>query len=172
MTLTEVMKQHVQEVREQMVDNAEEPKDLLGRKRVIGLRNADSNVGVNPKDRIGSAKVDYTVCPPSARVAWALAQMDGVTKYGPYNWRVEPIQLRTYIAAAGRHLDDFLDGEEEAADSQIKHLGHVMACCAIMIDAMKTGTFVDDRPIKGNASQVIEEANKFIKESKPEGWGR
>jgi len=153
-----------------MVDNA--PKDLLGRKKVVGLRNADAAPGINPKDKIGSAKVDFTLCPTSAKVAWALAQMDGGGKYGPYNWRVEAIQLRTYIAAAGRHLDSFLDGEEVASDSGIKHLGHVMACCAIMIDAMKNGSYVDDRPINGNASEVIAEANAFIKEQKPEGWGR
>lgn len=147
------------------------PQDLLGRARVIGLRNANAAVGVNPKDKIGAAKVDFTVCPGTAKVAWALAQMDGCYKYGPYNWRVEPVQLRTYIAAAERHLESFLDGEDKADDSGILHLGHVMACCAIMIDAMAQGKAVDDRPINGQTAKVIAEANAFIK-NKPTGWGR
>lgn len=151
-----------------MVDNA---KDVLGRKRVIGLRNAESTVGINPKDKIGAAKVDLTLIPGTGQVHEALALMDGATKYGPYNWRKEPIQLRTYIAAAKRHLEDFLDGEEFAPDSGIHHLGHVKACCSIMLDAMEVGTYVDDRPIEGVTYRVIERANEFIK-TKPPGWGR
>lgn len=145
--------------------------DLLGRERVVGLKSRDSNLGVNPKDKIGSAKVSYSLCPSSARIAWALAQMDGATKYGPYNWRVEPVQLRTYIDAATRHLDDFLEGEAFATDSGVHHLGHVMACCAIMIDAMQHGTFTDDRPINGEGSKGLDSAAEFIK-TKPEGWGK
>lgn len=153
-----------------MVDNT--PLDLLGRVRVIGLRSADSTIGVNPKDRIGSTKVDLTLIPGTSQVYEALALMDGATKYGPYNWRKEPIQLRTYIGAAMRHLQDFLDGEEVAPDSGVKHLGHVKACCSIMMDAMEVGTYIDDRPIEGCTYRVIEDANRFIKTSKPEGWGR
>ncbi len=147
-------------------------KDLLGRERVIGLRNAKSEVGVNPKDRIGAAKVDFTLIPTSAKVALAKALMDGATKYGPYNWRVEPVQFRTYLGAAERHLESVKEGEWFASDSLIEHLGHVMACCAILIDAMSQNTLIDDRPIHGEGATIIEETNAWIKESKPEGWGR
>lgn len=146
-------------------------KDMLGRDRVNGLKS-DAGVGVNPKDRVGATKVDLTLIPTSAKVALALALMDGATKYGPYNWRVEPVQLRTYIGAAERHLEDFKESEEIARDSLIDHLGHVMACCAIMIDAMSQGTFVDDRPINGKGADIIEYYNEWIKTNKPEGWGR
>jgi hypothetical protein len=150
----------------------EKPKDLLGRTRVIGLKNADSAEGINPKDKIGATKIDFTLCPVSARIAWALAQMDGATKYGPYNWRVEAVQLRTYLAAAERHLACVLEGETYARDSQIQHLGHVMACAAIMIDAMSQEKFVDDRPINGKGANLIEFTNRNIKDKKPVGWGR
>lgn len=152
-----------------VVDNA---KDLLGRHRVIGLRNAESKEGVNPKDKIGAAKVDFTLIPTSAKVQIALALMDGATKYGPYNWRVEPVQLRTYIAAAERHLESFKEGEQLADDSLIDHLGHVMACCAILIDAMDQGTFVDDRPINGHGHLIIRSENEKIKNTRKPGWGR
>lgn len=141
-------------------------------KRVIGLRNASTAVGVNPKDRIGASKVDLTLIPGSAQVALALALMEGATNYGAYNWRVEPVQVRTYVAAAKRHLLEFLDGIDIDRKSGVHHLGHAMACCAIIIDAMKNGTCVDDRPIEGNASEVIDEAHRYIKEDKPAGWGR
>jgi hypothetical protein len=147
-----------------------ELKDLLGRDRVIGLKTAVE--GVNPKDKIGSSKVDMTLLSVHAKVQWALALMDGATKYGPYNWRVEPVQMRTYLGAAYRHLDCVLEDEELASDSLVHHLGHVMACCSIIIDSMAVGKMVDDRPVLGQGSSIIDLANKFIKEQKPEGWGR
>jgi hypothetical protein len=141
-------------------------------KKVVGLKNASSEVGINPKDRIGASKVDFTLIPTSAKVAMALALMDGGTKYGPYNWRVEPIQCRTYLGAAERHLEAVKEGEQYARDSLIEHLGHVMACCGIVIDAMSQGTLVDDRPINGKGADIIEQANEWIKTNKPAGWGR
>lgn len=132
------------------------------RVRVIGLRSAGTE-GVNPKDRIGATKIDTTLIPVSAKIACAQALMDGgVVKYGEYNWRVEPVLVRTYIAAMQRHLDAFLEGEVYAEDTGILHLGHVMAGAAILIDAMSQGKFVDDRPINGNAD-VIAAANAWVK---------
>lgn len=142
--------------------------------RVVGLKNGKSEMGVNPKDKIGAAKVDLTLIPAKALAHMAFALMDGATKYGPYNWRVEPVQLRTYIGAAQRHLLDFLESEEVAADSLALHLGHTMACCAIMIDAMAHGSATDDRPIPSdhNVSELFDGLNSLIKAQKPAGWGR
>ena len=149
-----------------MVDTPEESKlpfvTVPARTRVIGLRHAGAE-GVNPKDRIGATKVDTTLIPVSAKVACAMALMDGgIVKYGEYNWRVEPVLVRTYIAAMQRHLDAFQEGEDYATDTGISHLGHVMAGAAILIDAMSQEKFVDDRPINGKA-QVINDANAWVK---------
>lgn len=157
----------------QMAENPEKTqaqKDMLGRDRVIGLKNADGKVGINPKDRIGATKLDYTLVPSTAYSAMTLAFMDGATKYGPYNWRVEPIQIRTYLAAMMRHIQDVLESEEVAPDSLIDHLGHVMSGAGILIDAISFGTVIDDRPIPHHGA--VGKANAFIKEQKPEGWGR
>lgn len=147
-----------------------EQKDMLGRHKVIGLKTIGE--GVNPKDKIGAAKVDMTLLSTHAKIAWALAQMDGGDKYGVYNYRVEPIQIRTYLSAAYRHLDAYLESEELAPDSLTHHLGHVMACCGILIDAAAVGKLIDDRPVLGQGSSAISRANDFIKNQKPKGWGR
>lgn len=148
-------------------------QDMLGRKKVIGLRNADSDVGVNPKDRIGAAKIDFSLIPTAGKIAEAKALMDGGSKYGPYNWRVEPVRARTYISAIERHLEDYKEGHEIASDSLIEHLGHIKACCSILIDAAVQGTLIDDRPINRiQERSLIDEANQWIKQNKPEGWGR
>lgn len=142
--------------------------------RKVGLRTGSSSVGVNPKDKIGAAKVDLTLIPPTALAHLAFALMDGATKYGPYNWRVEPVQIRTYIGAAIRHLQDYLDGENCAQDSGAHHLGHTMACCAIILDAVAQQMAVDDRPVQNttSVSELYDVLNRDIKTTKPEGWGR
>jgi len=140
--------------------------------RAIGLKNANQDIGINPKDRIGASKVDFSLIPTAAKVELALALMDGATKYGAYNWRVEPIQARTYISAAERHLEDFKESEDFDPVSLCHHLGHLMACAAILIDAIQQSTLVDDRPINGQGADLIRSANEFIATKKPAGWGR
>ena len=52
----------------------------------------------------------------------------------------------TYLGAMKRHIDALLDGEDLAPDSGVHHLGHIAASCAIVLDAGKNGTLVDNRP--------------------------
>ncbi len=101
----------------------------------------------NPKDVVArkSCKPDLSLNPPAGSETQAFAQMDGARKYGPYNWRRDPIRLSVYIAALKRHADAIMDGEDKAADSGVDHFGHIMACCAIALDARRHGTLIDDR---------------------------
>ena len=111
----------------------------------------------NPKTRFGVAKPSVTLIPGPALIHCALAFRDGATKYGPANWRVDPVTASTYTDAAFRHLLDYWDGEDRASDSGVLHLAHAMACLAILIDAQEQGTLKDDRPTKGSTPRVIEE---------------
>jgi hypothetical protein len=111
----------------------------------------------NPKTRFGVAKPSVTLIPGPALIHCALAFRDGATKYGPANWRVDPVTASTYTDAAFRHLLDYWDGEDRASDSKVLHLAHAMACLAILIDAQEQGTLKDDRPTKGSTPRVIEE---------------
>lgn len=108
----------------------------------------------NPKTRAGSRKVPLHLVPPSAKHFLAQAMADGAAKYGAYNWRDEPISVSVYKAAAERHWDAFWDGEDLAADSQVHHIAHAMACCAILLDALSLGRLHDDRPTAGAASRL------------------
>ncbi|WP_277018971.1 MULTISPECIES: dATP/dGTP diphosphohydrolase domain-containing protein [Paracoccus] len=112
----------------------------------------------NPKAAVGRAKPPLHAIPPSAILWLGLAMEDGEKKYGLMNWRSRPVDAATYYDAAFRHLLAWWDGEREASDSKIHHLGHVMACCAILIDAEAQGTLVDNKPgVAGVASRMIEE---------------
>lgn len=109
----------------------------------------------NPKSIQGMEKVNLFLVPPVAIAHEARAMEDGARKYGPYNWRGNSVAASVYLAAAKRHIDSWLDGEENAADSGVHHLGHARACLGILLDALETGNLIDDRPSKGAASAVF-----------------
>ena len=87
---------------------------------------------------------------------------NGAKKYGPFNWRSNKVIASIYIGAAMRHLESWYDGEENAKDSGVPHLGHALASIGILVDALTTGNLVDDRPVPGSAASLIE---KFEKKS-------
>lgn len=114
----------------------------------------------NPKDLVGSRKVSVTKLPPVAVIHGSRAMMDGARKYGPYNWREKDVVAHIYLDAALRHLYAWFEGEELAQDSGVHHLGHAIACCAILLDAQTNGNLIDDRPItersRGVATRLLE----------------
>lgn len=101
----------------------------------------------NPKDLVGNTKVSITKFPAIGTIMGAMAMMDGASKYGPYNWRDKEVIASIYVDAATRHMMDWFEGQEHAEDSKVHHLGHAIACCAILLDAQFTGNLIDDRPL-------------------------
>lgn len=121
----------------------------------------------NPKDLIGCTKVSISKFPVIGTVLGAMAMMDGAAKYGPYNWRDKSVRAEIYVDAAMRHLMAWQEGQEVADDSKVHHLGHVIACCAILLDAQANGNLIDDRPKnKGFLPGLMEKLSVVIKEKK------
>ena len=118
---------------------------------------------MNPKDIIGNKKVSTFYTPVIALYHLAMAQTNGAEKYGPYNWRNEKVHASVYIAACRRHLDEWIEGEETADDSNVHHLGHAMACLAILLDALEHDCLIDDRPKGGIFSKRLKELNEQTK---------
>jgi hypothetical protein len=118
---------------------------------------------VNPKDLQGVKKVSLTKLPAIAIAHGAHAMMDGAAKYGPYNWRDKKVIASIYVDAASRHLLSWFEGEEDAEDSGVHHLGHAIACCAILLDALETGNLVDDRPVKNSRGVLKKVLNGLSK---------
>lgn len=115
----------------------------------------------NPKARYGAQKPDLSLIPPVALAHAALAHEEGARKYGAFNWRDTKVEARTYIAAAMRHLCDYADGAERASDSDVHNLGHVIACCAILLDAIEGGHLIDNRPRPGKSAEVLERLKEW-----------
>lgn len=129
---------------------------------------------VNPKDLLGSQKVSITKLPPVAMLHASHAMMDGAKKYGAYNWRDKDVIASIYLDACLRHMLAWSDGEEFAQDSGVHHLGHAIACMAILLDAQASSSLIDDRPISADkreiCSRVMSEINAKIK-AKTESQG-
>lgn len=101
---------------------------------------------INPKDAIGDRKVPLALCSPIAEAHWAVAQFAGREKYGAWNWRDAGVSAEVYISAMKRHVAGYLSGERVDPADNTHHLGNVMACCAILLEAEAAGVLLDNRP--------------------------
>jgi len=112
----------------------------------------------NPKTVLGLQKPGIGAVPPIAILQLGLAMADGKRKYGLTNWREKTVSASVYYEAMFRHMAAWYDGEDIAEDSLVHHLGHVMACCAILLDAASLGKLNDDRPsVPGMTSQFVKD---------------
>lgn len=112
----------------------------------------------NPKQAYGNRKVPLALFPSAALIYGALAFADGAGKYGAFNWRNQPVELMTYMHAAMRHGLAWLDGQNDDPDSpngKTPHLGSIIACTGIMVDAIETGNAIDNRPTRGAAAELL-----------------
>lgn len=112
----------------------------------------------NPKEAIGDTKVPLWLCSPIAKAAWAMGQFAGMIKYGAWNWRAAGVRSSTYLSAIERHLDAYKSGEELDPVDGTRHLGNIMACCAILMDAQAANKLNDDRPPLVSLRPAYEEA--------------
>ena len=116
---------------------------------------------VNPKTAAGAAKPAlFSVIPTAALLHLGEVMKLGADKYGPFNWRETPVPAETYVDAMGRHMLSWQDGENLDPESKKSHLAHVMACCAIIIDAMENDMLDDNRPKAGRVGEMISNFQK------------
>lgn len=101
---------------------------------------------LDPKGPEGAAKPQLQLIPPVFEVELSKVMQLGAAKYGPWNWRQNEVEIMTYLGAMKRHIAQLLDGEDIDPESGASHLAHVAAGCAIILDATKHGTLVDNRP--------------------------
>ena len=115
---------------------------------------SDNTKPSNPKDSIGDTKVPLWLLSPIAKAQWAVGQFVGMCKYGAWNWRIAGVRASVYLSAMQRHMDAYTSGEDLDPSDGTPHLGHIMACCAILIDAKEAGKLNDDRPPSVNLREA------------------
>lgn len=126
----------------------------------------------NPKDAIGSSKLPLHLWPTTATVAGCMALLDGALKYGRSNWRSGGVRASIYFDACNRHLNAWFEGEDTDPDSGLPHLGHALACLALLVDAEAAGKLVDDRQYPGGYRALVERMTQQVERLKDAHFDR
>jgi hypothetical protein len=131
-------------------------KALVPADQPAGARRIEWNPGDAPlpKPPLGGSKLDKGKPPMDMLDFVALAEIAkvlqfGAQKYAADNWR-EGITTRRTVAAALRHLLQFVSGEKLDAETGLSHLAH--AGCEIMfaLNAQLTRPDLDDCYVSPN----------------------
>jgi hypothetical protein len=104
----------------------------------------------------------YHLWPPAATALGSLALLEGALKYGRGNWRPIGVRASIYYDACLRHLYAWFEGEDCAPDSGVHHLGHALACLAILIDADAAHSLTDDRAFPGGYHSALARATTHV----------
>lgn len=131
--------------------------DVIDRLHKAGHSLPDDNL----KTAAAANKPRVSAVPPVAIMAMGAAMQDGANKYGLFNWRDAAVTSTVFYDAIMRHLVAWYSGERNAPDSKVHHLAHVMAGCAIILDAELNGVLNDNRPKK--SVPVVNSTEPFYK---------
>ena len=116
----------------------------------------------NPKDALSDTRIPMWLLSPIAKIEWALAQFAGMLKYGSWNWRIAGIRSSVYISAIERHVEAYKSGEEYDPVDGTHHMGNIMACAAIILDAKAADKLTDDRPPSVDHRPTIADGEKLM----------
>jgi hypothetical protein len=116
----------------------------------------------NPKDGAATSRLDLSLVPDTARIYGALAFTEGDQKYGGYNYREAGVKASVYVAALGRHMARWFDGEEADPGTKVPHLASAIACVAVLIEGTVVGNMADDRPPPAGVSRLLDEAEGIV----------
>lgn len=108
----------------------------------IHLKEAYDN---NVKTAAAVNKPKMSAVPTTALLQLGEAMQNGADKYGRFNWRSTTVSATVFYDAIQRHLLEWYEGIDRASDSNVHHLAHIMANCAIILDSEKYKVFSDDR---------------------------
>ena len=152
-------------------DGSPTPRDISNQVLYTGYKEGSPNTvpssilvsdgsSANPKDRVGSKKVNLSLVPPVANIYEAKVMELGAKKYNAYNWRDTPVKLSVYLSAILRHYSALADGQEFDPESGLPHIAHIRANTGILLDAREQGTLIDDRKTAGKAAEVLLKVEK------------
>ena len=103
----------------------------MAKKKVVGVKNDQQ-------------KPSMASIPREAMDEMGLALGYGAKKYGDGNFR-NGMSIKRQMAAAVRHIYQFLDGEDVDIESGYSHIGHGLASLAMAAYTFKNLPQYDDR---------------------------
>jgi hypothetical protein len=120
------------------------------------LQDKPQGAIVNPKELAGSLKAPiWQVLPRWVILLVGRVMQVGAAKYGAFNYRSSNVWAMTYVDAIERHMQLWQDGEDDDPETGVSHLAHVMAGCAILLDAQANKRLGDDRPVTGRVREAF-----------------
>lgn len=93
--------------------------------------------------KFDSEKPDLTMVPPELVEAVAKVMGYGAKKYGRGNY-LNGMEHHRVLAAAMRHINQFLRGQEFDSESGLPHLHHAVTNLAFLICYQERGLGIDD----------------------------
>ena len=97
-------------------------------------------------DRFNEGKPRWSLVPQSALIPMVKVLEFGARKYGDYNWS-KGLSIRETCESLKRHLDAFMEGEDNDPESGISHIGHIQCNALFLSWMMKNRPDLDDRVI-------------------------
>ena len=116
----------------------------------------------NPKQAAGNGRVPLDLIPTTGLVYAAMSFAEGASKYAASNWRIAGVRFSIYHAAMLRHLLKVANGEWVDPETQVPHLGSIIASAMIIADAHEIGKLTDDRAPAMNVGALMKRAESVI----------
>lgn len=117
--------------------------------RIKTQEDEDAQIpAVDPKQAAGNSKMGFDAIPITLMIQASKTAQNGADKYGMWNWLEldnETMSLSTYLNAIQRHLLLYKAGQDNASDSGLHHLEHILIGVGVVRDAMLFGKVKDDR---------------------------
>lgn len=95
-------------------------------------------------DRLNQGKPKWSLVPQSALLPMVQVLEYGATKYAPNNW-MKGLSVTEICESLKRHLDAFMEGEDNDPESTLSHIGHIQCNALFLSWMMKNKPELDDR---------------------------
>ncbi len=95
-------------------------------------------------DRLNQGKPKWSLVPQSALLPMVQVLEYGAIKYAPHNWR-KGLSVTEICESLKRHLDAFMEGEDNDPESTLSHIGHIQCNALFLSWMMKNKPELDDR---------------------------
>jgi hypothetical protein len=105
--------------------------------------------------RYNEGKAKWSLVPQSSLLPMVRVLEFGAKKYDSYNW-MKGMSITEICESLKRHLDAFMEGEDNDPESGLPHLGHIQCNALFLSWMMEHRPDLDDR---FNFKQLLEDGN-------------
>ena len=105
-------------------------------------------------DRFNEGKPRWSLVPQSTLIPMVRVLEFGANKYGDYNW-TKGLSITEICESLKRHLDAFMEGEDNDPESKLSHIGHIQCNALFLSWMMENRSDLDDRIVLKNKQDDI-----------------